>query len=88
MFGRKLEKEVNYRLVSLFIRDYIHSAAYFNGADGEFITDLISGERFYSIEDFLRSQYGLRSFNPDYDFIIFDEDEEIWAPLYMFVVSD
>ena len=88
MFGRKLEKELNYRLVSLCKGDYIHCGAYSYGYDGEFITDFISGERFYSIEDFLRSQYGLRSFNPDYDFIIFDEDEEIWAPLMMFIVPN
>lgn len=88
MFGLKLDKELNYRLVALIKGDAIYCGTYSSGSDGEYITALDSGERFYSIEAFLQSQYGMRHFIPDYDFVIYDEDEGIWMPLIMFVVRE
>jgi hypothetical protein len=31
----------------------------------------------------MRHHYGLRSFNENYDFAIYDDEEEIWLPLMM-----
>lgn len=78
-----IDGSASYRLVSVVNNNVIHCGSYDNIDGLEAITCLRSGEKFYSIPDFMRHHYGLRSFNENYDFAIYDDEEEIWLPLMM-----
>lgn len=90
MFSYNLTTEFNYCLVSVCINDKIHCASY-NRIDGDYqrevITSIESGEKFYGIDDFMRHHYGLRSYDIMYDFIIYDDECEMWMPLMMLTAS-
>lgn len=90
MFSYKLNTDFNYCLVCVNINGITHCASYNKSdCDGrEVITSILSGEKFYSIDDFMRSHYGLRSYDILYDFIIYYDECEMWMPLLMFVVDD
>jgi len=84
MFSYDIIEERKYYLVAVCINNVIYSGAYTNH-DDEVITCLKSGIKCYSINDFMDLHYGLRPYITLYDFTIFDEDEGIWLPLYMWL---
>lgn len=79
------DNNVSYRLVSVVHNHKMHCGSYNKSADEESITCLESGEKFYSIPDFMRHHCGLCVFNENYDFSIYEDRASIWLPLFMWV---
>ncbi len=83
MFNYELTNEEPYKLVSVIIGDKIHCGSYIKTDDEESITCLSSGEKFYRISDFMDSHYGMKPYDINIDFAIYNSDENSWYPLMM-----
>ena len=84
MFCYNLISEEPYRLVSVLVGDKIHCGTYFKSDDEESITCLSSVEKFFSINDFMDHHFGMKHYDINTDFAIYDDIEDRWDPLMMY----
>jgi hypothetical protein len=85
MFCYNLTTEEPYRLVSVLVGDKIHCGTYFKSDDEESITCLSSGEKFFRISDFMDHHFGMKQYDINADFAIYDPYENRWDPLMMYI---
>jgi hypothetical protein len=58
-FDKETSTDHSYLLLRVFHNSTEHVGVYNKGSDGEYITDIISGERFYTLRAFVLSVQGL-----------------------------
>lgn len=86
MFGRTMDQDLSYRLVAVYNYGIMYCGSYNKTEEGdESITSIATGEKFYSIQDFIWSIKGLGSDSELLDLMIYDESSSEWYPLYMFI---
>jgi hypothetical protein len=75
-----INTDKSYLLLSVFHKNTNFCGTYYKGEDGEFITSLLTGEKFYNLRDFVISIKGLGTID-EWDTCYFDEEEQYWFPL-------
>lgn len=81
-FNRDIYEPYSYLLLSVFHKNIDNCASYYKGEDGEYITSITTGERFYNLYDFIYSIKGLGIINENIDCYFYDETTFSWIPIY------
>jgi len=83
IFNTQVKEEYNYLLLGVYINETFHTATYYKGCEGEYITSLLTCEKFYNLWDFAFSVLGLGCYDEWQTVFYYDPDKEIkWIPLY------
>lgn len=88
MFNRQMMENLNYRLVGVNKDGIIHTGCYYKTIDGEYITSLLTGEKFNSDDSFVLSVQGYDARSPLMELMVYDEFENRWDPLYFHMKPD
>jgi len=86
-FSYETDEDYPYLLLCIYDKGEYKTASYNKGTDGEYITSIITGERFYSLYDYIISIKGMNYFDEMYSVIFFDEDRKDWFPV-KFLLKD
>lgn len=80
-FNKNIYEPHSYLLLSVFHKNIDNCASYYNGEDGEYITSIATGEKFFNLYDFIYSIKGLEIINENIDCSFYDETTESWFPI-------
>lgn len=76
-----ISKEVSYLLLSVYDKGVLRCASYHKDKNQEFIISILTGEKFYSVREFVQNIKGL-SYTDETDCCYYDDDAKSWFPLY------
>ena len=80
-FGKEITDNYSYLLLSVYHNGTDNCGSYYKGEDGEYIVSILTGEKFYSLYDFVYSIKGLSTFNDWDDCFFFYEEISEWVPI-------
>lgn len=80
-FSNEIYEPSSYLLLSVFHKNKDNCGSYYKGDDGEYITSIQTGERFYNLYDFVYSIKGLDTGNENMDCFFYDEIVNNWVPV-------
>lgn len=80
-FNKEIDKSYSYLLLLVYKNNIDHCATYYKGVDGEYITSISTGERFYNLYDFVFSINGLATINEFMECYFYSEVCENWVPI-------
>ena len=80
-FGREVSEPFPYLLLSVSHNNIKYCGCYYKGDDGEYITSILTGEKFYSLSEFVLSIKGLEMVNEWKCCSYYDEPSDNWIPL-------
>lgn len=79
-FSYESEQDYSYLLLGIYVNGEFHTASYNKSQDGEFITSISTGERFYNLASYVASFRGLNAFNEFLEVVFYDEEQHDWFP--------
>jgi hypothetical protein len=80
-FNKEITNDYSYLLLSVYHKDCDNCGSYYKGQDGEFIVSILSGEKFYSLKEFVLSIKGLDMGDEWSDCFFYNEEISNWVPL-------
>jgi hypothetical protein len=80
-FNQEISQDYPYLLVSVYHKDCDNCGTYYKGEDGEYITSILTGEKFYSLYDFVFSIKGLGTDDEWSSSFFYNEECGEWIPL-------
>jgi len=81
LFNREVSEDCSYLLLGVYYEDRYYCGSYYKNEDGEFITCILTGDKFYSLRDFVESIHGHEVFDEWYECAFYDEDLCDWVSL-------
>ena len=81
LFNINVSKDYTYLLLSVYHKDYYICGSYYKGEEGCFITSILSGEKFYSLYEFVLSIKGLDMDNELSNCLFYNEVIKEWVPI-------
>jgi hypothetical protein len=79
-FSYESEQDYSYLLLGIYVNGEFHTASYNKSPDGEFITSISTGERFYNLANYVASFRGMNAFNEFLEVVFYDEEQQDWFP--------
>ncbi len=80
-FGKEITDDYSYLLLSVYHNCRDNCGSYYKGSDGEYIVSIASGEKFYSLKEFVLSIKGLDMGYEWSDCFFYYETIGEWVPL-------
>ena len=81
-FGKEITDDYSYLLLSVFHKNCDNCGSYYKGQDGEYIVSILTGEKFYSVKEFVLSIMGYDMRDELYDCSFYNEEIGNWVPLH------
>lgn len=81
-FNKEVSKDYSYLLLSAYNNSRDNCGSYYKGEEGEYITSILTGEKFYSVRDFVLSVKGYGIFDEITDCFFYDEEISNWVPIF------
>lgn len=78
MFGKSFIKDKKYCLLAVFKNGVYHCASYNKDINCEVITSIDTGEKFYSLDSFVKSIIGLKSVNEWNECLYYNNSKNRW----------
>lgn len=80
-FNREITDNYSYLLLSVYHKDCDNCGSYYKGEDGEYIVSILTGEKFYSLKEFVLSIKGLDMCDEWSDCFFYNEEIGNWVPI-------
>lgn len=78
-FSKEISQNYSYLLLNVCHNNKNYCGTYYKGLDGEYITSILTGEKFYSLEKFISS---VKEGKDDWHYCnYYDEEIDCWFPL-------
>ena len=79
-FTYESKQDYSYLLLGIYVNGEFQTASYNKNPNGEFITSISSGERFYNLTSYVASFRGMNTFNELLEVVFYDEEQQDWFP--------
>jgi hypothetical protein len=80
-FGKEITHNYPYLLLSVYHKYCDNCGSYYKGEDGEYIVSILTGEKFYSLKEFVSSIKGYDMGDEWLDSFFYNEEIKVWIPL-------
>jgi hypothetical protein len=80
-FTKEVSNDYSYLLLSVYHKGCDNCGSYYKGDDGEYIVSIVSGEKFYSVKDFVLSVKGMDMGDEWQDCFFYYEEMNDWVAL-------
>ncbi len=80
-FNKEVSEDYSYLLLSVYHKNCDICGSYYKGEDGQYITSILTGEKFYTLREFVFSIKGLDMGDEWNDCFFYREDVNGWVPL-------
>jgi hypothetical protein len=81
-FSKEITDDYSYLLLSVYRNGRDNCGSYYKDEDGEYIVSIATGEKFYSVKDFVLSIMGYEMVDEWFDCSFYNEEIGNWVPLY------
>lgn len=81
-FNKTVYDKYSYLILSVFHNNIEHCGSYYKDSDGEYISSIATGKKFYNLYDFVFSIKGKDMKNENYECYFYDEITKSWIPVY------
>lgn len=85
-FTKEVVEDYSYLLLSVRYKGCNNCGSYFKGTDGQYIVSVSTGEKFYSLREFVLSIKGYIMEEDEWkECRYYDEDAKYWFPLHYII---
>jgi hypothetical protein len=81
LFSKEITNDYSYLLLSVYHNGLDNCGSYYKGEEGEYIVSISTGEKFYSVKEFVLSIMGYDMGDEWFDCSFYNEEIGNWIPL-------